>query len=217
MVSYAGNLRPIVCYCHDVLQMDTTEAEEYLATACKQLARQTPRRQSGRAQLALQRMLPLGRGAEFATMEIVDQRHHPLQSTRITGKWNACVISSDGQVSPRLEDYKTVETHGEQVTDLSSNEECRKHIIPVMLVYIDKWCPLRAGRSHSVMFSSRIEQLGCVPVGVRGTVTEQPFALYLMAATVTEQSICFKQGTVTKQRCYKHTYTLGHCSFTPRV
>ena len=44
-----------MCYCHDVLQMDTTEAEEYLATARKQSARQTSRRQSGRAQLALQR------------------------------------------------------------------------------------------------------------------------------------------------------------------
>ncbi len=194
MASYAGNLRRIVCYCHDVLQMDTTEAEEYLATARKQSARQTSRRQSGRAQLALQRrwidwidvvkgagtlkrlfeeakeekvkatacmhyvlylfftMLPPGRGAEFATMEIVDQRHHPLQSTRITGNRNACVISRDGQVSLRLGDYKTVEAHGEQVTDLSSNEECRKHLIPVMLAYINKWRPLRAGCSHSVMF-----------------------------------------------------------------
>lgn len=95
-------------------------------------------------------MLPLGRSYEFATMEIIHQRHHPQQS--IGGNMNACIISRDGQVSLRFGDYKTEKAYGVQVVSLSSNEECRERLIPVTLAYIDKWRPVLAGSSHSRMF-----------------------------------------------------------------
>lgn len=95
-------------------------------------------------------MLPPGRSYEFATMEIIDQRHHPQKS--IGGNVNACIISRDGRVSLRFGDYKTEKAHGVQMVSLSSNEECRERLIPVILAYIDKWRPVLAGSSHSRMF-----------------------------------------------------------------
>ena len=95
-------------------------------------------------------MLPPGRSYEYVTMEIIDQRHHPQQ--RIGGNINACVISDDRQVSLRFGDYKTEKAHGVQVVSLSSNEDCRKCLVPVILAYVDKWRPILADSSHSRMF-----------------------------------------------------------------
>lgn len=94
--------------------------------------------------------LPPGRAHEYATMEIIDQRHRSQQSVR--GNTNACIISIDGKVSLRFGEYKTERSHGVQVITLSSNPSCSEHLVPVILAYIDEWRPVLAGSSDNRMF-----------------------------------------------------------------